>query len=178
VAIDPKSIVGSRPKIRAEDLAKDFVSSAQSFADTFVQYIAPATADESSEDIRRRRRESCAALWAAIVATFEASALTDQERARVIPLVRQQLLAGWNKHCANDPAHLDEIGVRSTHYLRNHDRSSQLATATNIMKDLLQALDPAIALAVPMKRLAAMIAHRMLADLRHLNEIKAGHLIE
>jgi hypothetical protein len=178
VATDPKSFFVSRPKMRAEDLAKDFVGSALSFADTFVQYVSPATKVERLEDIQQRRRESCAAVWAAIVATFEASALTDQERARVIPLVRHQLLADWNKHCANDPAHLDEIAERSTHYLRNHDRSSQLATATNITKDLLQAIDPAIARSVPMKRLAAMIAHRMLADLRQLNEIKASNFIE
>jgi hypothetical protein len=162
----------------AMDLARDFAVSAQSFADTFIQYIAPQNGNCKPEELLRYRREGCAALWAASVATFEASALTDQEKVLVVPIVRQELLAAWNKHCAGDAGNLYEIAERSTHYLRNHDRSSQLLTATNIVNALLEAIDPEAARAVSTKRLTAMIAHRMLSDLKHLNEVKARYSIE
>jgi len=73
---------------------------------------------------------------------------------------------------------LETITERSNHYLRNSDRSSQLTTATNLMRDLLEVIDPDAAHALPAKRLAAMVALRMLGDLQRLNEIKASHTID
>ena len=63
---------------------------------------------------------------------FEASALTDQEKARVLPVVRQEMLAAWNKHCVADPASQEEIMDRARYFLRNHDRSSPLKTALSL----------------------------------------------
>jgi hypothetical protein len=160
------------------DVARDFVATANAFADAFVQHIAPDSSECDVKELERRRRETCAALWASVIATFEASALTHQEKIRLVPLVRQEMLGAWNKHCAGDPAFLFEITERSTHYLRHHDQSSPLTTAMKIMKDLLEAIDPQAADSLPGRRLAAMIAHRMLVDLSRLNDIKAGHQVE
>jgi hypothetical protein len=46
------------------------------------------------------------------------------------------------------------------------------------MRDLLEAIDPDAPRALPARRLAAMVAHRMLGDLQRLNEIKANHSID
>jgi hypothetical protein len=178
MSADSKSLPFSSRTMAARDLARDFVATAQAFADTFVQCIASQSQETDSEELQQHRRESCAALWATIVATFEASALSASEKARVVPLVRQEMLAAWNKFCANDPALLCEITERSPHYLRDHDRGSQLTTATNIMKNLLESIDPKATRALPVKRLAAMVAHRMLSDLRRLNELKLEFQIE
>ena len=178
MSADFKSLPFASRTMAAQDLARDFVATAQSFADTFVECIASQSQSTDSDELQQHRRESCAALWAAVVATFEASALSDTDKARVVPLVRQEMLAAWNKLCANDPARVGEITERSPHYLRDQDRSSQLTTATNIMKNLLEAIDPLAARALPVKRFAAMIAHRMLSDLRRLNELTLEYQIE
>ena len=178
MSTDSKMFHLPQGRMSAQELARDFVSTARTFADVFVQFVAHESEAVDAGVLLGRRREACAALWAAVVATFDASALTDQEKARIVPLVRQEMLAAWNIHCAGDPAVLYEITERSSHYLRNIDRSSQLKTATNLLKELLQSIDAEAASALPARRLAAMVAHRMLGDLQRLNEIKAGHLID
>jgi hypothetical protein len=178
MSTDPKLFRSPLGRVSAQQLARDFVATAETFADSFIQHLVPENATEDADVLLARRREACAALWAAIVATFEASALTDREKARIVPLVRQEILAAWNKHCASDPALLYDIRERSNHYLRNSDRSNQLATATNLMRDLLEAIDPEAARALPARRLAAMVAHRMLGDLQRLNAIKADYSID
>jgi hypothetical protein len=178
MSTDSKLFHLPQARMSAQELARDFVSAARTFTDTFVQLIAPENGVDQAEVLLGRRREACAALWAAVVATFEASALTDQEKVRIVPLVGQEMLALWNKHCAGDPAFLYDITERSIHYLRNIDRSSQLRTATNLLEDLLDSIDSGAARVLPARRLAAMVAHRMLGDLQRLNEIKARHLID
>jgi hypothetical protein len=178
MSMDPKMFRVPQGSMSAQELTRDFVSTARTFADEFVQLIAPDDAVGEAEVLLGRRRETCAALWAAIVATFDASALTDHEKARIVPLVRQEMLAAWNRHCAGDAAVLYDITDRSNHYLRNIDRASQLKTATNLLKCLLESIDTEAASALPARRLAAMVAHRMLGDLQRLNEIKADHSID
>lgn len=162
----------------AKDLARDFVVTAQAFADTFIQYVG---ADGNGEDVVRvghRRRETCAAVWAAIVATFDASALTEDEKVRVVPLVRETLFVYWEKYCGSESETLASILERSDHYLRHSDRGSQLKTATAILNELVGSLDEEGARLLPARTLTALLAHRMLSDLRRLNEIKAGYSIE
>lgn len=178
MAAEPETMSRRAQPVDAIDVARDFVSTANSFADTFVQHISPDDAAVSPAELQRRRRRVCAAVWAAIVATFEASALTDQEKARILPVVRQEMLAAWNKHCVVDPSAQEEIIDRARLFLRNHDRSSPLRTATAIMKDLLDSIDPKAVQTFTTKRLAALLAHHMLEDLRRLNEIKSTHSIE
>jgi hypothetical protein len=165
-------------KMTAQELARDFAVTAQAFADMFVQYVA---AESHSGDILlvdQRRRETCAAVWAAISATFDASALSHDERIKVVPIVRDALLPYWQKHCAKESDLVGKITERSTHYLRSRDSSNQLRTATGIVNDLLASIDTQAAKALPVKTLTALLAHRMLSDLRRLNEIKSMYAIE
>jgi hypothetical protein len=160
-------------KIAAPDLARDFAVTAQAFADSFVQYIAAEEMALDADILAHRRRETCAAVWASIEATFAASGFTDAERAIVLPLVRDSLLPFWHKHCGS--VDVDEmLGARVTHYLRDQDRHSQLKTATSIMNGLIAALDADASRLLPVRTLTALLAHRMLSDLRRLEEIKAG----
>jgi hypothetical protein len=178
MSADSNAVDQAHASNAASEVARDFVTTANSFADSFSAYIAQRSGEVDDAMVCRRRSEACAAVWAAIVATFEASALTDQEKARIVPLVRQEMLRAWNRHCAVEPTFVDKISSRSTYYLRHQDRTSQLTTATNIMRDLLESIDPEAARALPARRLAAVIAHRMLVDLSRLNDLKAHGTID
>jgi len=81
----PESDAMSRrgESLNARDVARDFVAAASLFAHTFIEDISPDDSALDPGELQRRRRRVCAAVGAAIVATFETSALTDQERARI-----------------------------------------------------------------------------------------------
>jgi hypothetical protein len=165
-------------KMSAQDLARDFVVTAQAFADTFIQYVGAEHTEELPAVVVHRRRETCAVVWASIVATFEASGLGEEERSKVIPLVRDALIPYWRKYCMNDLDFMSGVLARSDGYLRRLDPHSQLKTATGLMNELLANIDPVAAELLPVKTLTALLAHRMLSDLRRLNEIKSGHTID
>lgn len=167
-----------RRRIAAADIARHFVETAQTFADTFVQYIAVEDASVDAAVLLHRRRETCAAAWAAIVATFDASGFTETERTAVLPLVRQALIPFWQKHCGRDEDLSESFDKRAVHYLRGRDPDSQLKTAARIMNEVVSALDPDAARLLPVRTLTALLAHRMLSDLRRLGEIKASYTIE
>ncbi len=165
-------------RIAAQEVARDFVVTAQAFADTFVHYIA---ADDERIDrtvLAHRRREACAAVWAAILATFEASGFTETERATVLPLVREGLVPLWHKHCGRDESLSEVFDRRATHYLRERDPDSQLKTASRIMNEVVAVLDADCARLLPVRTLTALLAHRMLTDLRRLGELKSNYTIE
>jgi hypothetical protein len=164
-------------KLTADDLARDFAVSAQTFADTFIQYVAPPNVGEDAAVVARRHFESCALVWALIKATFIASALTLDECAKVVPLVRDLLIPNWRKYYPDGRFSIDDIRARAADYLRHQNPLSQLKTATAFMYELVASLDEDGARLLPVKTLTAILAHRMLSDLRRLNEIKAGHSI-
>jgi hypothetical protein len=164
-------------KLAAEDLARDFSVTAQTFGDTFVQYVAGSPQGESSAVVELRRRECCALTWAAIEATFIASALSEEERDKVVPLVRDALMPYWRKYRVNTEDFITRVRERSAAYLRHQYPMSQLKTATGFMNELSANLDPDGVHLLPLRTLTALLAHRMLSDLRRLNEIKAGHTI-
>ena len=164
-------------RLSAEDVARDFAVTAQTFADTFVQYMAAAHGGESPRVVEGRQRESCALIWAAIEATFLASAFTEEERTKVVPLVRDTLVPAWRKFRVDGEDFITRVRERSAAYLRHQDSLSQLKTATGLMSELVANLDPETVQLLPVKTLTALLAHRMLSDLRRLNEIKAGHSI-
>jgi hypothetical protein len=139
--------------------------------------VAATHGGESETVIERRRRESCALIWAAVEATLMASALTDDEREKVVPLVRDALMPYWRKYRVETDDFITQVRERSGAYLRHQDRMSQLKTATGFMNELVANLDGETARLLPAKTLTALLAHRMLSDLRRLNEIKAGHSI-
>jgi hypothetical protein len=165
-------------RMTAHDLARDFVVTSQAFADTFIQYVAAEHIGESAALVLNRRMETCAVVWASILATFEASGLGTEEREKVIPLVRDGLVPYWRKYGADDFAFTSHVLERSSEYLRYLDPHSQLKTATGLMRQLLATIDPAAAELLPVRTLTALLAHRMISDLRRLNEIKSGHNID
>jgi hypothetical protein len=165
-------------RMAAQDLARDFVVTAQAFADTFIQYVAADHAGEETARVVHRRQEICAAVWASILATFEASGFTDEEREKIEPLVREALLPYWRKHCAQDEEFIVHVQDRASHYLQRRDARSQLKTAAGLMEELLASIDAESAKLLPKKTLTALLAHRMLSDLRRLNEIKSSYKID
>ena len=165
-------------RLAARDLARDFVVTAQAFADTFVQYVAAEHVGESAKIVAHRRQETCAAVWASIVATFMSSAFSDEERDKVLPLVREELVPNWRKYRADDLDFSARVIERSGAYLRHYDPHSQLRTAAGLLNELLASIDRPAAELLPVRTLTALLAHRMLSDLRRLNEIKSGHSID
>jgi len=177
VAATTESMFWQPRKLTADEVARDFAVSAQAFADTLVQYVAAEHAGESDAVVETRRRESCALIWAAIEATFAASAFTEEERTKVVPMVRDALVPHWRKYRADSEDFLTRVRERSAAYLRHQDPLSQIRTATLFMNELLSNLDAETTSLLPAKTLTAMLAHRMLSDVRRLNEIKAGHSV-
>ena len=165
-------------RIAALEVARDFVVTAQAFADTFVHNIAAEDARLDAAALAHRRRETCAVVWAAIIATFDASGFTETERRAVLPLVREALIPLWQKHCGREQDLGEAFDRRAALYLRGRDPDSQLKTASRIMNEMVAALDPDAARLLPVRTLRALLAHRMLTDLRRLGEIKANYTIE
>ena len=177
MAASKESMLWQHRRMSADTVARDFAVSAQTFADTFVQYVAASHGGEIAAVVEGRRRESCALIWAVVEATFIASALTEEERIKVVPLVRDSLVPSWRKYREDSDDFITRVRERSAAYLRHQDSLSQLKTATGFMNELLSNVDPETARLLPVKTLTALLAHRMLSDLRRLNEIKAGHSI-
>lgn len=178
MAASTESMFWQHRKLSADDVARDFSVTAQTFADTFVQYVAAEHAGESATLVEIRRRESCALIWASIEATFMASAFNEEERIKVVPLVRDALVPLWRKYRIDSEDFITRVRERSSGYLRHHDRFSQLKTATGFMNEFVSNLDAESLKLLPVRTLTALLAHRMLSDVRRLNELKSGYSIE
>ena len=164
-------------RLAADTVAREFSVSAQTFADTFVQYVEMANQGDSPLLLETRRRESCALIWAAVEATFGASAFTEDERLKVVPMVRDALVPSWRKYRADSEDFVTRVRERSADYLRHQDPLSQIKTATGFMNELIANLDAEALKLLPVRTLTALLAHRMLSDVRRLNEIKSGHTV-
>lgn len=169
---------GMRRGIPASRLAREFGVSLGEFTDDAVAIFSRYDAQSPGAALARHR-EICAAVSAAMIASLEASTLSDAERERLQPLIHDALLPSWSKHCAADTETAEYIAARSRHYLVGRNAASQVKTAVNIVSALLEAL------AVPMsdrdllgKRLSPAFAHRMVGDVFRLNDLRARHGIE
>jgi hypothetical protein len=177
VAANSENMFWQHRRLLADEVARDFSVTAQSFADTFIQFVAGSRDDERADVVEQRGRESCALIWATVEAIFLASAFTEDERAKVVPLVRDALVPGWRKYRGDSDDFITRVRERSGAYLRRADRHSQLKTATAFMNELVSNLDAETVKLLPVKTLTALLAHRMISDLRRLNELKAGHTV-
>jgi hypothetical protein len=164
-------------KLTADELAREFSVTAQAFSDGFIQYVAAGQSGESPEIRERRHAEACALILASIEATFMASALTQAEREKVVPRVRESLSSYWCKYSPGRMDFVDRVKARACVYLQLQDELSQLKTATRMILELAANLDADAATSLPTRTLTALLAHRMLADSWRLNEIKAGFSI-
>ena len=169
---------GNRRGIPASQLAREYGVSLSEFTDEVIEILARFDANASGNG-QARRREICAAVSAAMIAALEASALSEDERGRLQPLIHEVLGPFWSKHCAADGDTVKFITARSTHYLTGRNAGSQVKTAVNIVGALLEALEvpeqdrPALT-----KRLSPAFAHRMVGDVFRINDLRQRHGIE
>ena len=177
MAASTENMLWQHRRIPADTVARDFSVTAQAFADTFVQYVAASQDGETPALIEARRRESYALIWATIEATFVASAFTEAERMKVVPMIRDTLVPSWRKYQVDSDEFVARVRERSADYLRHQDALSQIRTATGFMAELVSNLDADAVKLLPVRTLSALLAHRMLSDVRRLNEIKSGHTV-
>jgi len=163
----------------ASKLARDYGVSISDFTNEVIALLARAQGDSASLRTGPGRREVCAAVSAAMAAALDASALSEQERAKLQPLINDVLMPFWTAHCSTDTDAAAYITGRSAHYLSGRVAGSQVKTAVNIVTALLDAL------AVPTEKrheltvaLAPSFAHRMVADVYRLNDVRARYGIE
>jgi hypothetical protein len=163
----------------ATQLAHEYGLSLNAFADDVVTLLAQLDDNEIAASPAERCRESCAAVWAGMVSAIGASALTDQERAQITPLLLEVLLPFWRKHCADEPDIAAMLAARADAYLAKRDPSSQIKTAANLVNGLMDRLGivPATQLSLG-KTLTALFAHRMLGDVHKINDVRARFGIE
>jgi hypothetical protein len=149
------------------------------FTNDVVALLARAQGDSASLRAGPGRREVCAAVSAAMIAALDASTLSDEERAKLQPLIDEVLRPFWTSHCVTDSGAAAYITERTAHYLSGRVAGSQVKTAVNIVTALLDAL------AVPAERrdeltiaLAPSFAHRMVADIYRINDVRTKFGIE
>jgi hypothetical protein len=169
----------NRRGVSAAQLAREYGVSLNEFADDVVNLLAQLDPGEVRAEPAERSRESCAAVWAAMVAAIDASSLMKDERERLTPLFLEALLPIWKQHCADDPDFAELLAARAPHYLRHRDPGSQIKTAANLVNGLMHRLGIAPMTQIHLgKSLTALFAHRMLGDTHHINEVRARFGIE
>jgi len=172
-------MAGSERRISASKLARDYGVSISDFTNEVIALLARAHGDSESLRTGPGRREVCAAVSAAVVAALDASTLSDEERAKLRPLIDEVLMPFWTTHCSTDCEAAAYITGRSAHYLSGRVAGSQVKTAVNIVNALLDAL------AVPAERkneltvaLAPSFAHRLVSDVYRINDVRTKYGIE
>jgi hypothetical protein len=170
---------GKRRGIPASQLARDYAVSLNGFVDEVVALLARLEDEQASSVAPARRREVCAAVAAAMTSALDASTLTAEERGKLDPLLNDVLTPFWNSHCASDSGAVEYIVSRVPHYLAKRDAHSQVKTAVGIVGALIDAL------AVPTEHrdqlartLSPSFAHRMVADLYRINDVRTKFGIE
>jgi len=163
----------------AGQLARDYGVSLNGFVDEVVALLARLEGAKAPGISPARRREVCAAVAAAMTSALDASTLTVEERAKLDPLLSEVLLPFWNSHCASDPDAVAYIVARVPYYLTKRDANSQVKTAVGIVGALIEAI------AVPKEHqdqlartLSPSFAHRMVADLYRINDVRTKFGIE
>jgi hypothetical protein len=170
---------GKRRGIPASQLARDYAVSLNEFVDEVVVLLARLEGQDASAMAPARRREVCAAVSAAMTASLDASTLTPEEREKLDPLLNDTLLPFWSKHCASEPDAVAYIDKRAAYYLVKRDPKSQVKTAVGIVAALLDALEVAAEHRDALTRtLAPSFAHRMVADLFRINDVRTRFGIE
>jgi len=159
--------------ISASELARNYGVSLNEFADEVMKLLARVESDSSAARTASRRREVCAAVSAAMSFALDASTLTAEERAQLEPLLREVLVPFWNQHCAAGESAADYIVERSTFYLSQRVPGSQVKTAVSIVTLLVDALELPEAQRAPLvQALSPSFAHRMVADVYRLNDVR------
>jgi hypothetical protein len=166
----------SQPVISIESLAVAYVIVLHSLAETLFEHTGPVDSDVGPDATAQRRREVCAAVWAAIRAALEASTLSAQERTHMLDMVWQRLLNRWQEFCGPDEATSKWLMKRTDEYLQEQQRGKPIATASHIVKVLTEALGvPERGRALQSRVLASLVGHRIESDVHHFNDLKARY---
>jgi len=172
-------MAGTERRIPASQLARDYGVSLNDFTNEVTALLARAHSDNESLRAGTGRREICAAVSATMMVALDASTLSDEERAKLRPLIDEVLMPFWTRHCAADAGAAAYITERSGHYLSSRVAGSQVRTALSIVSALLDALE------IPEERrdeltlsLAPSFAHRLVGDIYRMNEVRAKYGIE
>jgi len=169
----------NRRGMPAAQLAREYGASLNEFANDVVNLLAQLDESVIAADPAERCRESCAAVWAAMVAAFDASSLTKPEREALTALTQVALLPVWKSHGANEPDMPALLEARAAHYLRHRDPASQIKTAANLVNSFMLRLGIAPTTQVSLgKSLTALFAHRMLGDTHRIDDVRAHHDID
>ena len=169
----------NRRGISAAQLARDYAVSLNEFADDVVNLLNQLDESQVSADAAERCRESCAAVWGAMVVALEASSLSTEEREQLTPMLLNVLQPYWKKHCADEVDIPALLSARAAVYLQQRDSASHIKTAANIVNGLMLKLGVAPPVQVSLGRsLTALFAHRMLGDIQHINDVRARFGIE
>lgn len=162
----------SRTAISTQRLARDFGTLLGDFT-AQVDVLLTQPAPQTAVTVPEIRREVCVAVWAAITASLEASAMSPEEKGRVTPLLHEFLIPFWQQHCAADPGITGLLAARAANYLEGRDPRSQVATATHIVARLLEEIGADGEEKQQLSRkLIPMFAHRMLGDTYHINDLR------
>lgn len=168
-----------RRGIPATQLAREYGVSLNEFADDVVNLLNQLDESQVDADAAERCRESCAAVWTAMVAALDASTLSKGEREQLTPMLLDVLLPFWKKHCADEPDIPALLATRAAHYLQHRDSASQVKTAANLVNSLMLRLGIAPTMQMTLGRsLTALFAHRMLGDIQRINDVRARFGLE
>ncbi len=157
----------------ATRLVREYGATLEKFTAEVDALVTRLSDAEASMPVAQRRQEICTAIWAAMSAAFEASALSDEERSRLMPLLGEVLVPYWERHCAPDPQLTQLLLARSKTYLAGGNRQSQVVTASSIVSRLLDEIGAATGHRSRLERqLVPLFAHRMLGDIHYIDDLK------
>jgi hypothetical protein len=163
----------------ADQLARDYGVSLNEFASSVIDVIVDTHSASKADRGIAHRREVCAAVTAAMVVALEASALSDEERTRLGPMIHDVLLPFWSKHCASDPDATAYIATRIEHYTARRIAGSHVKSAVNLVGALLEAMEiPADLRGRLNERLVPAFAHRLVGDTYRINDVRNRHGID
>jgi hypothetical protein len=160
--------------ISLKSLAVAYVIVLNSLAVTLVAQIELANEDVDAEAKGRRRREVCAAVWAANRAALDASNLSAIERGLMNNMVWRRLMLHWQNFCGLDEAGSAWLERRSAEYLPAQTRMNPVTTASHIIKRLFQATGANERRQFAHTRaLACLVGQRITSEVNHFNELKS-----
>jgi hypothetical protein len=153
-----------------EQLAKGFAASGSRFAKTFLSKIQSGANDGVALD-EKGQAEVCAAVWAAITATFAASHYSKEQQAELLPAVWRLMSPFWAKHGAGMTDGMQLVADQARRYLPDPANDVH-QVATHIVAVLLGALSVANgAGSTAGRQLRANLSSHMLADLGRLDAL-------
>ena len=163
-----------QPAVSLESVAVAYVIVLHSLAETLFEHTFLVGDDADSLASTRRRREICAAVWAANHAALETSNLSESERARMNDLVWRRLQVHWQTFCGSTGEGSAWLARRASEYLDSQPRGNAIAVAAHIVRILFEAIGVKQDSFPGQSRvIASLIGHRIMSEVNHLNELKS-----